>query len=226
MDTRIPVSRIACQCALLVSMVLASPAPAGAAEQRYDFDVSLGKRPIGTHRFIIRKSDDGAARVQSLASFEVRLLGIPAYRYRHQAEESWNGTCLAAIDATTDDNGRNIRVSGQQRDGRFHLQLPASTALPACLSAYAYWDRDLLLRQRELLNPQTGKLDAVRVESLGVEFVELGGRSVTAERYRLHAQNYLIDLWYSPGGDWLQLESIAGSRRITYRLKTDPVRQG
>jgi hypothetical protein len=192
------------------------------AQQVFDFDVNLDKRPIGTHSFTVSREADGATRIQSDASFDVRFLGIVAYRYRHQAVEQWQGDCLATIDATTNDNGRSLNVSGLRRDGGFQLRQPAATALPACISAYAYWNRDLLLRQRALLNPQTGRLDTLRVESMGRETVELKGKAVAAERYRLHAAQNVIDLWYSLRGDWLRLESTTGSRRLVYRLKSAP----
>jgi hypothetical protein len=214
---------IACAALCLLPTAQAqAPVPAVPGQQVFDFDVNLDKRPIGTHRFIVSRQADGATRIQSNASFDVRFLGIAAYRYRHQATEQWQGDCLSAIDANTQDNGRSLIVSGLQRDGRFQLQQPAATALPACLSAYAYWNRDLLLRQRALLNPQTGKLDALRVESLGKETLELKGRPMPAERYRLHAAQNVIELWYSPRGDWLRLESTTGSRRLIYRLRETP----
>jgi hypothetical protein len=97
--------------------------------------------------------------------------------------------------------------------------MPAAAKFPACVSAYAYWDRDLLLRQARLLNPQTGKLDAARMESLGRETLALHGQSVLADRYQLLAAQNTIDLWYSPHGEWLQLESTTGSRRLIYRLR-------
>jgi hypothetical protein len=205
-----------------LGMLALGPAAAEAAQQVFEFDVNLDKRPIGTHRFTVNRQADGTTSVQSAASFDVRFVGLTAYRYRHQAVEQWKGECLAAIDASTNDNGRTLRVTGLQRDGRFHLDMPAAAALPACLSAYPYWDRDLLLRQRALLNPQTGKLDDVRVEPLGRESVELMGRRVQAERYRLHAAQNTIDLWYSLRGEWLQLESTTGSRRLIYRLRQMP----
>jgi hypothetical protein len=208
-------------CAVLVALAPV-PAPVVAAQQVFEFDVNLDKRPIGTHRFTVNRQADGTTSIQSAASFDVRFLGITAYRYRHQAAEQWKGECLATIDASTDDNGRNLRVTGLQRDGRFQLDMPAMAALPACLSAYAYWDRDLLLRQRTLLNPQTGKLDEMRVEPMGSETVQLKGQPVQAERYRLHAAQNIIDLWYSQRGDWLQLESTTGSRRLIYRLRQVP----
>jgi len=195
-----------------------SPAPP-AAQRVYEFDVNLDKRPIGTHRFTVSRQPDGTADIRSAATFDVKLLGITAYRYRHQAAEQWKEGCLASIDATTNDNGKSLKVAGLRRDDRFQLDHPTSTPLPACLAAYAYWDRDLLLRQDALLNPQTGKLDALRVEPLGRETLELQGQAVAAERYRLHAAQNVIDLWYSARGDWLRLESTTGSRRLIYRLR-------
>ncbi len=200
-------------------LALAIPGLLQAATKQYDFDVLLDKRPIGTHRFAVLQEADGSVRIQSTAEFSVRLLGIPAYRYRHQSREQWRGGCLAAIEATTEDNGRDIRVAGRLGGERFQLEQPASTALPGCVSAYAYWNRDLLLRQSALLNPQTGQLDEVRIESLGSEPVTVAGRAVPAERYRLRAAKYVIDLWYSLRGDWLQLESSTGSRKLVYRLR-------
>ena len=190
----------------------------GPVEQVFDFDVNLDKRFIGTHRFTVRQIN-GTASIQSDASFDVRFLGLSAYRYRHRASEQWKDGCLQAIDATTDDNGRSLRVTGINREGRFQLEQPAVAALPPCLSAYAYWNRDLLLRQREVLNPQTGRLDTLRAESLGHETLELENGTVAVERFRLHAGQNVIDLWYSLNGDWLRLESTTGARRLIYRLR-------
>ncbi len=210
-------------CTMLTPMeVLAQSSAPAPAQKVFDFDVNLDKRPIGTHRFIVSRQADGATSIQSDASFDVRFLGIAAYRYRHQATEQWQGDCLLAIKASTNDNGRSLLVSGLQRDGRFELEQPAAAALPTCPSAYAYWNRDLLLRQRALLNPQTGKLDALRVESLGRETLELKGQAIPAERYRLHAAQNVIELWYSLRGEWLRLESTTGSRRLIYRLREAP----
>lgn len=204
---------------LLAGLAMLALAPVRAADRHYDFDVMLDKRPIGTHRFTVQRNADGSARIQSTADFNVKLLGISAYRYHHHAAEQWRGDCLAAIEATTRANGRVTRVKGLRHEDRFHLDQPAPVVLPGCVSAYAYWNRDLLLRQRALLNPQTGKLDEVRVESLGTQPIDVRGQRLTAEHYRLHAAEYTIDLWYSPRGEWLQLETTTGSRRLVYRLR-------
>jgi hypothetical protein len=192
------------------------------AAQSYEFDVELDSRRIGTHRFIVTGDPAGSARIESSAAFDVKMLGVTVYRYRHQAETVWSEGCLVSIDATTQNNGRSLRVQGSQHAEGFRLRDPPPVALlPGCITSYAYWDRDRLLRQRVLLNPQTGKLDTVRFEPLGREPVPFNGASQMAERYRLHGPELVIDLWYSPQGEWLRLESTTESRRRIVYLRQD-----
>lgn len=192
----------------MLSILLLTTGVASASESRIDFEVLLDGRPVGTHRFDISRFADDAQQVRSLARFDVRILGFVAYRYRHQASETWKLGCLTAISSTTDDNGRKTQVARTMADG--------------CVSSYAYWDPARLLPQRQLLNPQTGEVDAVRIERLADETLVVRGESVPAQRHRLRSDKLVIDLWYSKQGEWLQLESTAGSgRRLSYRLAVE-----
>ena len=180
---------------------------ASADDARMDFEVLLGGRPVGSHSFEVSRAADGTGQVRSVAAFDVKLLGIPVYRYRHQASEWWSKGCLARIESSTDDNGRKSRVA-RSMDG--------------CVISYAYWDPASLLQQRRLLNPQTGEIDAIRVERLADETLTVRGTAVAAEHYRLHGDKLVIDLWYSKQGDWLQLVSTAGANReLRYRRMAD-----
>jgi hypothetical protein len=195
--------------------------PSIAAAERLEFDVLLDGKPIGTHRFEISASADNAQRIDSEAVFRYRLLGIPIYRYHHRAAEQWIDGCLARIEASTDDNGDRVQVRGELRDGRFRLEQPApALERTDCVSAYAYWDRNRLLAQRELLNPQTGRFDAVRFEVIGQESLIVRGARVSAERIRLLGDKLQIDLWYSPSGEWLQLLSVVdGGKSLRYERR-------
>jgi hypothetical protein len=188
----------------MLSILLLAPGVVSANGTRIDFEVLLDGRPVGTHRFDITRAADGAQQVRSVAAFDVKFLGFVAYRYRHQASESWEQGCLKRIESNTDDNGRKARV--------------ARTLEAGCVSSYAYWDPARLLQQRELLNPQTGEVDAARFDRLADEVLVVRGVSVPAERHRLRSDKLVIDLWYSKQGEWLQLDSPAGSgRTLRYR---------
>ena len=145
----------------------ATPAPvAGSAEWR--FEVQLDGKPVGEHRFTLSplvssnsnsNGNGNERRLVSVASFDVKLLGITVYRYRHEARERWQGDCLAELDARTDANGKVSTVKAQLDGQSLLVTSPAGTApLPACSMTFAYWN-PAMRRQTQLLNPQTGRLD-------------------------------------------------------------------
>jgi hypothetical protein len=47
--------------------------------------------------------------------------GITVYRYRHLNQEQWNGNCLAAISASTDDHGDATVVKGSASADGFRV---------------------------------------------------------------------------------------------------------
>jgi hypothetical protein len=83
--------------ALAASAALAQEAHGGTAE--WTFAATLDGKPIGTHRFVVF-GPTAARRVESRARFTVRVLGIPVYRYRHEADERWQANACASCAPT------------------------------------------------------------------------------------------------------------------------------
>ncbi|MCH7344023.1 DUF6134 family protein [Pelomonas sp. CA6] len=193
---------------------LARAAADDAGAQTWEFEVRLDGRPIGSHRFVV-SGPPAAREVESTARFEVRLLGIPVYRYRHQARERWRGDCLQALQSQTDDDGRPARVDLQRED--------AAARTSDCLMSFAYW-HPALSRQSRLLNPQTGRIEEVRFERLPDATVQAGGQARDAERWRLRTSSGTppqdLTLWLDKrDGRWLALDAqVAGGRQLSYRL--------
>jgi hypothetical protein len=208
-------------CGLVQATTGQGRGPGTAPLLQRDFDVFLGNRHIGEHRFELHESTGGRQVLRSTARFEVRLLGFTAYRYRHEAEEHWSGGCLASLTANTQDNGRQLRVEAQ-RTPQGSLAVATDEArqdVSGCVMSYAYWDPRFLTQSR-LLNPQTGRIDAVRIQPRGNATVSIGGRERPARQYELVSDRFSIQLWYSPEGEWLQLDSITqDGRRLRYRLQ-------
>ncbi len=187
------------------------------------FRVMLDDQKIGYHRFRIQ--DDGSARVIDIdADFDVRVLLVPVYSYRHVTTEVWREGCLKSIRAETDANGERYTVRGERRAEAFALSTGDGTRRveDACLMTFAYWNRDFLA-QRRLLNAQTGEVIDVEVVPLGQTLLALGTGKVPAEGYRVLAQADGVDIrvWYAlADGRWLALESVLESGRT---LRYEPV---
>ena len=192
---------------LLTEVGVASP-----SSETLRFKVYLDDDPIGEHSFQVLPLGE-EQQVLSRARFDVDVLFFTAYRYRHESRELWRDGCLERIRASTDDNGTDLAVEGRRVGGALAVEINGQgERLPACVSTFAYWDRDLLARPR-LLNPQTGQLVNARLEPAGKERRLYRGREVQAERYRLKADDLAITLWYSERGDWIGLESEVGKGR-------------
>jgi hypothetical protein len=185
---------------------------------QWNFDVYLDDREIGFHRFQLSDTGDGL-RLDSRAEFAVKLLLVTVFSYDHRNTEIWRDGCLQGIEARTDSNGRQYRVSGVERAGRLLLSTDSGErSLDGCIGTFAYWDRQLMNRA-QLLNAQTGELLPVRLEPLGAGSVTIGGRPLAVQRYALAATGMDIELAYAAeGGDWVALDSrLEGGKFLRYR---------
>ncbi len=195
------------------------------AAAQWRFDVLLDGKPIGYHRFELQHQGEQKV-LTTEASFDVKFLFVTAFRYRHENTEVWNDNCLLSIDASTNSNGKKLRVRGSVDDESFNLQSETGSAtLPGCVKTFAYWN-PAVLESARLLNSQTGEYEEVAVTLEGTEQVAVDGAPVAALRYRLSAQAGDITLWYSQDDKtWLGLEAPAkGGRKILYQAVVVPER--
>ena len=213
-------------CVLLYASLAVQSASATATRE-LAFDVLLDGEPIGSHRFTFEPTERGS-RVDISADFEVRLLWVPVFQYRHSNTELWRDGCLAEIDSATDSNGRDYRVSGRAVDSRFVVETGQSsrTLEERCLMTFAYWDRRILQQER-LMNAQTGELVEVEVRELGEMALPLTGDSRLVEGYRILSSSEEVDIkvYYDTAkGTWVALESVLPNGRVM-RYRPSPQRQ-
>jgi len=188
----------------------------------WEFEVSLDDRKIGYHRFSVAEQD-GKRVLETEAAFDVKLLFITAFSYRHRNVEVWDDGCLESIDARTDSNGKLFEVKGTRRAERLAIMgTSGDMELDRCVRTFAYWNPELLEAER-LLNSQTGEYEPVMIREDGTDVVDVDGTPVEALRYTLTTERGDIRLWYSPDGLWLALEAPAkGGRTLRYRALQVP----
>jgi hypothetical protein len=193
------------------------------AQDPLTFAVSLDDRPIGVHRF--RIVDDGATRVvESAASFDVRILRVPVYRYRHSNTETWQNGCLKQLDSETDANGTRYAVDLSKTEAGYTISTSTETRnyQTDCLMSFAYWDQRFL-RQNQLLNTQTGELIAVEIQPLGESLRKVANRTLAVEGFRILAESGDIDIqvFYNSADErWVALESVLENGRILRYVAT------
>ncbi len=217
-----------------------TPAPADGSTPRpgrWDFAVTLDDKPIGHHRFeLAGEAGSGEWTLKSQAEYDVKFLGLTVYTYRHSATERWRAGCLAQLEARTDDNGEVTSVQATAPAGAEPATAALSIAVRSddraittaaataqdsrgCQMTYAYWKAAALRQQDRLLNPQTGRLDAIQGSPLAATPVTVAGQTVQARGWRIRTPKGPVDIWTAPDGRWIGLDAtVSGDRRLRYRL--------
>ena len=211
--------------AIAVALLPGNATATSGSAKDLQFRVLLDDEPIGSHSFRIT-GDSLKRTIESDASFDVRVLFVPVFSYRHSNTEIWRDGCLIQMDAQTDSNGKQYRVEGRKDDAAYRIGTNTATeAYTAdCLMSFAYWDRQIL-QQSRLLNAQTGAVVEVDVEPLGEMTLELGGRDVAVDGYRIIAEDQDVDIkvWYNlADGGWVSLESRLKNGRLMRYLPAYP----
>lgn len=128
----------------------------------WNFDVFMDDKLIGEHSFQF-KEDGKFNQLTSNAQFKVTLLSIPVYKYKHISQEVWNKDCLYAVESSTQDGGDDYKVLGKTEANTFKLIEPTKEAFVAdCPMTFSYWN-PLMLKQKKLLNVQTGEYPKYRL---------------------------------------------------------------
>ncbi len=212
--------------ALLAALAPASVPAAGPPQGEWNFTVLLDGKPIGTHRFELRNEGGGVRSLTSDARMDVKLFGLTVYRYRHSNRERWNGDCLSALSARTDDDGKllDVRAGLGERGFTVEAAIPGRNDAPridstaaSCAMSFAYWNPSLAT-QRQLLDPGSGRFEAVDVSPLPPTSIEVHGRPRMARGLRIGGLKHPIDVWYVDD-QWCGLDSVVDhGRRLSYRL--------
>ncbi len=203
----------------LSTLFLCLVCPNLAAAQAWQFDVSMDGKAIGTHEFVLDEKADGQLALKSEAKFNVKFLSISVFKYQHLANELWQNDCLKKLDAKTQENSKATAVGGTQEPSGFKLNAPVALEIgQQCVMTFAYWNPKIL-QQKKLLNPQTGEYLTTQITALGQENIVVKGQTKKAERYKIHTNKFVIEIWYGLDGDWLALQSTTPDGRIDYALK-------
>lgn len=188
----------------------------------WDFDVYLDESKIGEHTFRLSDTNE----LTSQANFNVKILFMNVYNYKHTAVEHWQEGCLKRLDSNTLENKVTTKIKGRLVDSGFEVDNGKDKQiLPACPMTFAYWTQKML-EQPKLLNPQNGEWLDVKVVKVGREMLEVSGKEVEALRYKLNAslagkEKLNIELWYrAEDNNWVALKSLTPEGyTINYKLR-------
>lgn len=204
---------------LTVALLFFSYSQVSVSMNSWRFKVFYGNQEIGEHVFMLEKYGD-KQKVTIDANFNIDILFINVYSYKHKNTEIWQNSCLSSIKSLTDDNGEEYITNGTFDNDIFKIDSKqGANEVEGCISTFAYWDKSFLDNE-SLLNSQTGEVVDVDISHVADEKILVQDKLVNAKRYELKSDEFTIDLWYSDKDEWLALNSTTkDGTTLRYQLK-------
>lgn len=185
-----------------------------------NFTVTRNGNPFGYHKVEFSVSGDQTT-VRNDIELKAGLGPVRLFYYRHKSTETWQDDQLVWLTGETQKDGDKLKVS--VRDIGDELSIDGSGYSGTAsddLIPLSHWNIEQI-RSQTLLSSEDGKVIPVEVEPLGTETLNVSGKEIEAERFRLTSA-LSVDLWYDETGRWVKARFEARGQTIDYVLTSDP----
>ncbi len=168
------------------------------------FSVERDGKPIGTHATTISKRGETTSVTINM-SLKAGLFGIPLYRFRYKANETWNGNQLQSLKVSVNDNGDKSNLSGKRSGGSFSWSMNGQNdRANGAVFPTNHWNK-AVLKQNKVLNTLTGNINRVTIARRGTETLNCRkGPPIEATRYQ-YSGGLNTEAWYDRSGNWVGL---------------------
>jgi hypothetical protein len=195
---------------VFLALVCCASSTCAFAEQqkRWDFNVSLNGRDVGSHSFVV-SGKGGDRTVSSSMRLDFRVLLVKKVSYQHQASEVWQDGCLTEVSSETQRNGKAYSVQANAvDDGLSVINNTGVEIIEGCVRGFAYWHPQWMQAPR-LLNVETGKYVPVTLSQTVSPDNNITHLTITTAKTDIHLE-------YDAAGDWMSLQTrlpLAGELR-------------
>ncbi len=206
---------------MLLASTGAGTIVAAEAETRR-FAIHIDGKPAGSYQMMIRQEEDGTAVVNSHAHAKVKLGFVTLYHYSYLGTETWKNGRLTRLDSTTNDNGDEynlhaeaqgdglrLRVNGKERVVVGNIWTTSYWRLPGSLGANG---------AIPLLDPDSGKQSAGKLELIGNAQITVGGKNVPCTHYRVSG-DVQVELWFDAQRRLLRQDSVEDGHRTVLQIE-------
>jgi hypothetical protein len=171
---------------------------------------------IGKHTLAFQVSGDTVV-IEIAVDVLYKFGPIPLIHYTHRTTEVWRNGRLASLDAYTDKNGGELRMSARRVAAG--LQVQGSGAQPYIAPDNAlpttYWNFRLL--RGPMIGTQDGMLVHPKVTEKPIEQVRLASGLEAAARCYSLSGDLDLDLWYDAEANWMSMRfTVADGSEIKY----------
>ena len=181
--------------------------------------MSVDGKPAGTHVLAIKTADNGTVTVSADTSVKVRV-AIITYSYTFRGTETWKDGRLLALESATNDDGKKHAVAAKaDKDGTSVTANGKELLVKGDAWTTLRWQlpADKKRAALTLIDADTGKTAAGKLELVGLEKVSVAGKVLEANHYRLTG-GMKADLWYDGLDRLVRQESVEEGHKTVLEL--------
>jgi Family of unknown function (DUF6134) len=164
----------------------------------YTFAILKDGAPVGVHRVAFDRAGTRIA-IREATVIEVRLAVIPIYRFEHEARQIWENGRAVRIDATTNDNGKELQITVRP-DGQGYIRTVNGRVdrFNASMAVLAFWNKDTL-KHHAFFSVVEDRTLRASFEFAGKERITIAGAGLDVDHYRMVGDEER-ELWYDAAG--------------------------
>jgi len=180
---------------LLFSAILAH---AGSIERR-EYAITINGKDAGQSSLTILQQDNGKIYMQAKVSAKYQLFLIP-FTYTTEIQEWWDNGRLTNLKATTTENSKKTEVSAKAEVDRLLVsvngQIHAMSWEAWTSSFWKLAERRFHNNPVSVLEVDTGKDLACKLEYVGTEKITVSGQPEDCYHFRVVGTSTPTELWY------------------------------
>jgi hypothetical protein len=151
-------------------------------------------------------ADKGNRRTLDISmQIKVRILFVTAYRFRHNATETWSAAGLNSLSSETNDNGREYVVSIKPEGTGHQVRSNEGNVLTTGTRLTELIWCEKSARGGKVISTLTGSVDDIPIDYIGPETISIDGHDHTARHYRFVRKKRTGHFWYDKNGVLLKL---------------------
>lgn len=207
--------------AVLLVIAVAPMAQAGSTEQR-EYSVLLNGKDAGHSTLIIVQEDDGRVHIRGTVTVKAQQLLVIPYSFTMETDEWWQAGKLVKLTALTVENGKKTEVNAQSQGDKLVVGVNSQyRAVSGDVWPTSFWklaDRRFQNNVVPILESDTGKDMAGRLEYVGTEKMNIGGRPEDCFRFRVTGIPSPTDLWFDQYHRLVRQEFTENGQRTIVHL--------
>ena len=196
--------------------------------ERIEMEIFKDQKLIGYNKYFFTR-EGNILTVKSQLQFKVNLFGVEVFRVDNYGVEKYEKNKLISYQSKTlqNDKEKFVDLIYDPDKDKFNIKGSSYTGLAETNLIIGNWWNHQILQVNSQISPISGSIKDQVVTFLGKEKIELYGKIIDADHFKLTSKDMSIskdkrldfDIWYDNKNDLIMKVSYSRMGNWEYRLK-------